>query len=259
MTRVRLVHWSAEEARERIAALEAAGFTVDYELLENQRAVQQIRQDDPQAILIDLTRLPAQGRDLALWLRQQKSTRDVPLVIVEGAREKVEALVKLLPDATYTDWKRIRSAVDKAIAHPPKQPIVPESVFAGYSGTPLPRKLGIKSGMVVALVKAPPGFEVTLGSLPEDVELRPSGRGHRDLTLCFVRSRRELERRIRSLVKVADQGNVWIAWPKKASGVVTDLTQADVRRTGLDAGLVDFKICAIDETWSGLCFALRRG
>jgi len=258
MKRVRLIHWNAGEARERIAALEAAGYEVAYGPLKDRAAMGRIRAGKPETIVIDLSRMPSQGRDLALWLRQQKPTRHVPLVFFGGAPEKVKKIKVLLPDAVYSDWSRWRSALRRAIAESPKNPVVPESAFAGYSGTPLPKKLGIKPGSVVALVAAPADFDATLGTLPEGADLRASGRGKRDLTICFVRSRRDLERRLKSLVKASEQGHVWIAWPKKASSMKTDLTQTFVRQTGLDAGLVDFKICAVDETWSGLCFALRR-
>lgn len=258
MKRVRLIHWNAGEAQDRIAALGAAGYEVAYEPLQDQTTMRRIRAGKPQAIVIDLSRMPAQGRDLAIWLRQQKPTRHLPLVFLGGEPEKVKKIKGLLPDAVYSDWSRYRSALQRAIAEPLDNPVVPESMFAGYSGTPLPKKLGIKPGSVVALVGAPPDFDSTLGPLPEGAKLRPSGRGKRDLTVCFVRSCRDLDRRLEGLVKVSEQGHVWVVWPKKASSMKTDLTQTYVRQTGLDAGLVDFKICAVDETWSGLCFALRR-
>lgn len=129
---------------------------------------------------------------------------------------------------------------------------------AGYSGTPLPKKLGIKPGFVVGLIDAPPDFEDTLGDdLPSGVTLRRSLRGNRDLTLWFVRSVRDLERRIGRMAREAESG-LWIAWPKKSSGWDTDVGESDVRGTGLAAELVDFKICAIDATWSGLRFAVRK-
>ena len=258
MRQVRLIHWHDVEGQECQARLEEAGYKVDFEFLKDQASMRKIGAGRPEAIVIDLSRMPAQGRDLAIWLRQQTSTRHVPLVFLDGASEKVAKIKTILPDAVYSEWRTCRSALKKALARPLESPVVPESVFAGYSGTPLPRKLGIKPGSVVALVGAPPGFDLTLGALPEKAVLRPSGRGKRDLTICFARSRRELSRRLAGLVKASEQGNVWIAWPKKASSVGSDLTQSHVRRVGLDAGLVDFKICAIDETWSGLCFASRR-
>ncbi len=129
---------------------------------------------------------------------------------------------------------------------------------AGYSGTPLPKKLGIKPDAIVALVNAPDRFEATLGALPDGAELRRFARGARDVTIWFVSSRKELERGMAKIVAAIGETAVWIAWPKKASGVVTDVTETDVRGTGLAAGLVDFKVCAIDATWSGLKFTRRR-
>ncbi len=258
MSRIRLIHWHEAEARDGITALEQAGFRVDHGPFTDPSALTAITDSAPEAIVIDLARRPAQGRDLAIWLRHQRSTRQVPLALVGGEAEKVDKIRQLLPDALYSDWRSLPRDLPGWIADPPRDPVVPGSLFAGYSGTPLPKKLGIKPGYVVALLGAPPELAWTLGPLPDGAQLRPSGRGRRDLTLCFVKSLRELRRRIPRLVEVSEQGHVWIAWPKKASGLATDVTQTDVRRTGLDAGLVDFKICAIDETWSGLCFALRR-
>jgi hypothetical protein len=128
---------------------------------------------------------------------------------------------------------------------------------AGYSGTPLPKKLGIKPEMVVALVSSPADFELTLGPLPEGVRLS-SGRGPRGLTVLFVRSQDELERKLEGLLGVLGDGGLWIAWPKRSSGIPTDVTEDTVRDAGLSRGLVDHKVCAIDATWSGLRFARRK-
>jgi hypothetical protein len=130
---------------------------------------------------------------------------------------------------------------------------------AGYSGTPLPKKLGIKDRSTVALANAPADFTATLGALPAGATLHANPRGRRDLTVWFVRSLKELRAAIPKLVTAAKQGGVWIAWPKKASGIATDVSETEVRALGLAAGLVDHKICAIDQTWSGLRFALRKG
>jgi hypothetical protein len=131
---------------------------------------------------------------------------------------------------------------------------------AGYSGTPLPKKLGIKVGSVVALVGAPEGFlERTLGPLPEGAAVRKGTRSPFNVGLLFARSRADLGRRFPAAAKaMGDPGALWIAWPKKASGVVTDLDESFVRDIGLAAGLVDYKVAAIDAVWSGLCFARRK-
>jgi hypothetical protein len=131
---------------------------------------------------------------------------------------------------------------------------------AGYSGTPLPKKLGIKPGLRVALVNAPENFDETLGELAPDVALVEGVGGKKpfDLVVFFTKNARELEERFGGLAaKIETAGGLWIAWPKKTSSVATDLTEDVVREIGLAAGLVDVKVCAIDETWSGLRFVIR--
>ena len=130
--------------------------------------------------------------------------------------------------------------------------------MAGYSGTPLPKKLCIREGARVALVNAPADFEAVLGALPAGAEFVPPSRKGLDVVLLFARSRAELARRFETLAaRVVPDGSLWVAWPKKASGVVTDLGEPYVRQHGLDVGLVDVKVCAVDETWSGLRFVYR--
>jgi len=131
---------------------------------------------------------------------------------------------------------------------------------AGYSGTPLAKKLGIAEGSTVALLSAPPGFANTLAAtLPTDVVVRSRATGTADVVISFHTDRAKLEARVPTLVKVLDvDGGLWIAWPKKASGVPTDVTEGTVRQVFLPLGLVDNKVCAIDHTWSGLRVVWRR-
>ena len=129
--------------------------------------------------------------------------------------------------------------------------------MAGYSGTPLPQKLGIKEGHRVALIDPPGGFD--LGTLPTDATVaRKLGKQH-DVIVAFVKSRGELAARIAELrPRMTQAGGLWIAWPKKASGIATDMTEQTIRDVALPTGLVDNKVCAIDETWSGLRLVIRR-
>jgi hypothetical protein len=132
------------------------------------------------------------------------------------------------------------------------------STAAGYSGTPLPRKLGIKPGVRVALIGAPDGFTTTLGELPPGVEIRTRLRGSFDVIVAFFVARGELERRLPAMHSALEQsGGLWMAWPKRTSGMTTDLAEGIVRELGLATGLVDNKVCAIDATWSGLRFVYR--
>lgn len=138
-----------------------------------------------------------------------------------------------------------------------ESPAVP-GAMAGYSGTPLPKKLGIRPGDRVVLSGAPRGFAGTLGELPEGARTTPRMSAGAAVILLFVRSKAQLHARLpRAEAALAEGGKLWIVWPKKASGVPSDLSEAVVRAAGLARGLVDYKIAAVDATWSGLCFARR--
>lgn len=260
MPRVGLVHWKPEEegAKAKVHRLRAAGHRVRIERPEGVAFLRSLRESPPEVLIIDLDRVPSHGRDIALAVRHQKATRDIPLVLAGGETEQVQRIRRHLPDAVFTTWRGIRAAIRRAIAHAPADPVVPASALDGYSGTPLPRKLGIKQGFVIALIGAPDRFARTLGRLPEGASLRHHARGHADLTLWFVTRRSELERRIEAMAARTERGHLWIIWPKKSSGMRADLGQREVRAAGLGAGIVDFKIAAIDPTWSGLCFARRK-
>ncbi len=257
MHRIRLIHWNIAEAEERARRLRAPGYDVTVGPV-GPAELRVLRNNPPAAVVVDLSRLPSQGRDVAIAIRQYRSTRHVPLVLVDGNPEKLTGIRKLLPDATYATWRGVRSALRRAITHPLAAPVVPGSLLAGYAGAPLMKKLGIRPDSIVGLVRAPRGFEQTLGKLPEGTRLRRQPRGRCDLTLWFVASSGDLVRDIGQMVPAADRAGLWIVWPKQSSRLATDLTQNEVRRVGLAAGLVDFKVCAIDATWSGLRFTRPR-
>jgi hypothetical protein len=131
--------------------------------------------------------------------------------------------------------------------------------MAGYSGTPLVQKLGIKPDSRLLLAGAPPDFAVILGPLPAGVQTLTGAAKGLDIILLFVTSQADLADRFAKLAaRLTPAGMLWVAWPKRASGVPTDLTENTVRDIGLAAGLVDVKVCAISEVWSGLKFCIRR-
>jgi hypothetical protein len=130
--------------------------------------------------------------------------------------------------------------------------------MAGYSGTPLPKKLGVKPNQRIALVNAPNDFAKVLGRLPENAAIVKRLNGPLDLILLFVDREQTLAKQFPILAnKLQSNGMIWVAWPKKSSGVATDLVFEKVQRIGLDCGLVDVKICAVDDVWSGLKFVIR--
>jgi hypothetical protein len=131
--------------------------------------------------------------------------------------------------------------------------------MVGYSGTPLARKLGIKDEARVAVLGAPEGFDHELGPLPPGVRLLRRLAPDLDIVILFVSERRDLERRFPAVAaSITPAGGFWVAWPKRASKVPTDLTEDVLREVGLPQGLVDNKVCAVTEVWSGLRFVWRK-
>ena len=128
--------------------------------------------------------------------------------------------------------------------------------MAGYSGTPLPKKLGIVEGSSLVLIGAPAGV---IQELPPGVSVKRQARGSADVVVAFFTRRSDFERRIGSLSKVIfPDGGLWVAWPKRASGVETDMHEGVLREVALPLGLVDNKVCAIDEIWTGMRVVWRR-
>lgn len=130
----------------------------------------------------------------------------------------------------------------------------------GYSGTPLPQKLGIKPGMSMAALNAPANLEAILGELPDGISITRRLGGHRDLVLIFITRQVDLAARIPALTSaIAPNGMIWVAWPKRASKIETDMTEDVIREIVLPTSpLVDVKVCAIDNVWSGLKLVIRK-
>ena len=131
--------------------------------------------------------------------------------------------------------------------------------MAGYSGTPLARKLGIKPSTIVVLINAPANYRKLLGNFSNGVEFTNRVGANSNFIHFFTTHRSKLEKQLRRLrTKIADAGTLWVSWAKKSSGVATDITEDVVREVALPLGFVDIKVCAVDETWSGLKLMIRR-
>ncbi len=259
MSKVWLVHWNAAEAAPKVARLRDAGFDAAHMLPQGSTPLRRaLREDPPAAIVIDLGRLPTQGRDVGLWVRQAKSTRHIPVLFVGGEPEKVAAVRAALPDAVYAPWAEVERALRRVLASPPEVTVVPRSIFDVYAGTPLVKKLGMRPDSQVLLVDPPPDFEQALGDLPAGVRLSLDPAGRPDLVIWFARSAEGLDAGLKRLLPLTEGADLWIAWPKQASGLKRGLTQPGVRRAGLALGLVDFKIVSVDATWSALRFTRRK-
>ena len=131
--------------------------------------------------------------------------------------------------------------------------------MAGYSGTPLAQKLGIKPGATVVLFNAPADYQKLLGKFANEVRFATRAGADANFIHFFTKRRAELEKQLAQLrTKLADSGTLWVSWPKKSSGVATDITEDVIRDAALPLGFVDTKVCAVDETWSGLKLMIRR-
>jgi len=259
--KIRLIHWKLPEAQAKIRLLQDAGFAVICNEL-SQAEIKKLFSATPESydcIIIDLDRLPSQGRDVAMNLRKRKSARHIPLIFAGGDPGKVAGIKKHLPDAVYSDWEQIESAIKEAAVQATKSPIVPDSIMDAYAGKALVQKLGIKADSTLMLIDMPDDFDQTLGKLPDNVSVRKQARGNADLIIWAPGSQKNFSQR---LIKISglmnEKGSLWIAWPKKGSGIKSDLNQNVVRRIGLESGLVDYKICSIDKTFSALLFTRRK-
>jgi CheY-like chemotaxis protein len=241
---IRLIHWNAEEAAPRAAQLQKLGYTVDAAPVEGW-SLGGIRETQPAAVVIDLTRMQSHGREFGMAMRLSKVTRLIPIVFVEGPPDKVQRTMELLPDARYTTYEKLGPVLEDVLKNPPKEAVVPKSLSGPNSPVPLVKKLGAKDA--VALIDAPEGFETKLAGLKIDKNAA--------MALWFITTPAALAKALPKMKARAEKGNIWIIWPK---GLKNGINGNVVRESALAYGLVDFKICAVDETWSGMRFAPRR-
>ena len=253
MPRVRLIHWKASEAAAVLAALSADGHVVDYDEKVSSDGFRAIRESPPDAFAIDLSRLPSHGREVAIFFRGQKATRHIPIVFVGGAPEKVEAIRKLLPDAVYTAPGRLRSALGAALANRPASPVVPAQMMARYASRSAAQKLGIREGCTAGRIDPPRNYASVIGELPDGAALEETPAAACPITLWFVRDAAACREALPGMRKLAARTKLWILWRKGSS-----VTQPFLRESAAAVGLVDYKICSVNATWSAMLFARRK-
>jgi CheY-like chemotaxis protein len=253
MSRVRLLHWNANQASTLQKKLIAAGFQVEYDATVDSSQMRKWRLNPPAAFVIDLSRLPARGREIAIALRQSPKTRHVPIVFCEGAPEKVKLIRELLPDAGYCSSRDLVQKLNNA--RPVEAPLRPTDMMNRFGSRSTAQKLGIREGSTVALVDPPRNISTVLAPLPERVEFVEHNGA---VTLCFVHSADDLRNDISRVRGLAVNTRLWIVWRKKSSRGFNGVTEPLVREIAIDLGLVDYKICSIDEDWSAMLFARRK-
>lgn len=263
MPRVRLCHWRADEAVPLIAILRQAGYTVDYPGDKANGSFRTMRQNPPHAVVIDLTRMPSHGRWVAAEMRAVKSLRHLPIVFVDGEPEKVERIRKELPDAVYTSRGKLAAALKRA--KPLADPVVPARMMDRTDRTAA-EKLGIKAGMRVELIDPPADYVRVLGKLPEDASLEEDPDEALPLTLWFVRDPDVYFMGLTKVRRRPKLTRLWIIYPKQTPkrnpklvrGSVSGITHTLVRESALAVGLVDYKICSVNEVWTGLLFTRKK-
>lgn len=259
MARVRVFHWRQEEAGRLLQTLRSAGHQVDYDAKwSSSHTARAIAQAPPDVLVLDLSRMPSHSRYLSAYFRRRKSTRHIPMVFVGGDPEKLALIREKLPDATYTTLARVVSAVKKAAAHPPSNPIVPEQMMYSYRGRTTAQKLGINADTTVGVIDPPRDYQAVIGDVPRGAlfdEVEPE---RCPLLLWFFHdldSYRDALPRMRS---VAGKAKLWIVWRKSDTGRRDRLTLPVLRELASEVGLVDYKICSISPSWSGIILARRK-
>src|SRR4051812_11052448 len=216
MGNILLVHWNEPEAKERARSLKALGYKAKILFDPEKHSLAEVREHPPELFLIDLSRLPSQGREIAGHFRRAKATRNVPILFLGGDTERVKTARKLIPDAEFAGWDEIRSAIKRAIKNAPRNPAVP-STMASYSASALPKKLGIRDNCSIMLINAPNRFERKLDPLPAYTKIIDDSK-NANVAILFALSLAELARDFPPLAKaLPEKTALWIAWPKKAS------------------------------------------
>jgi CheY-like chemotaxis protein len=251
---VRVIHWRAAEAAQLIDACRGARFEVDYLAGDAMAVCRATRNKPPDVIGIDLSRLPSHGREVAIWLRNTKATRDVPILFVGGDSLKVAPIRELLPDAAYCEISHVGAAIKRLAKSARKRDLVtPPAIMQRPGEKSAAQKLGIEAGAAVAVIEPPRDFPDLLGPVPESVGFREQDAA---VTLWFVHDREGLLDSLRRMRAIATRTRLWLLWRKGSSG--DGLTQNSLRETMREVGLVDYKICSVDARWSGMLFTRKK-
>jgi CheY-like chemotaxis protein len=254
---VHLFHWDKDHAAFMLEKLRNAGYEVKYHTRGEGLSVRAM--SNASAVVIDLSRLPSHGRAVATWLRGSKSTRHTPIIFVDGDQDKVAIAKQQLPDALYATTSRLMATLNKAIATPlvrpvvPTQmPVVPTQMMEGYASRSTAQKLGFAVGMTVRLIDPPANYTSVIGRLPENVEFTEHATC--PITLWFVHDPASFKAGLAQHRALAKRSKLWVIWKKGNPAFNGSI----VRETARAMGLVDYKICSVDSTWSGMLFAVKK-
>lgn len=260
---LRLVCWKEADAKRHAAELRRAGYRIVAEPVANPGgAVRYFREVDPDAVVIDLDRLPSHGRELGMSLCASKSTCHLPLVFAGGLAAKVDPIRAAIPGATFVPWEDVPAAIERAMAQPPSPRLRSRELLKATGAGALERKLDIKAQThfaIVPLTGDASWLSEILTSIPYGSVPQRRLDASTTLALFIVNTRRELIHAFtQARTSLPRNASLWIVHPKQTSSLAGDFNQDDVREAGLSYGFVDYKVCAVDKDWSALKFA-RRG
>lgn len=264
MATIKLLSFQTEkEIAAKAKLLRRRGVIVDATpLIKTSAAVGELAQLNPAVLVFDLDKLPSTSRVIAAQLRDSKSARHIPLLFVGGDPAKLDRVRAEQPGATFTAWEQASEALARLLESAPQARVVTVSrKLPSSAETPLPRKLGViaatSAPRQIALLAAPDGFIETLGDLPASITFSQRITAKTALALCFVRTPAELAATVDLLAARLPQGaSAWIVHPKRHHKPV--FHQDHVRDAALAVGLVDYKVCSVDNDWSALKFAHRK-
>lgn len=257
MLRVCLLHWKAREAAGHLETLRRAGYRVEYDEQFSPALMKRWREAPPDAFVIDLSRLPSQGREIAIALRQSPKTRLVPLVFCGGLAEKLSAVRAVLPDATYCELVTLEVSLQKGITERPANPVKPTAMMDRYKGRTAAQKLGIRQSSIIALIDAPSYALQVVGELPPDVEIVEKWTPKVSVTLCFLQDPGSVAALVSEVRECAVSSKLWMLWRKGGKAARGEVTEDLVRSTALSLGLVDYKVCSVDASWTAMLFARK--
>lgn len=245
--RVVVIHYEPIEAASLAERLRRDGIAAEPYRYVGMKGFRELRADPPDAVLIDLMRLPSYGRTMGALLRESKSTRTIPIVFLEGDPEKTARVRELLPDAGFAKLPKLAAELKRAVERAPADPAMPDP-----HGVPVAQKLRIPEGGTVSLIGAPEGFEGALGG----VQATRSRDG--DVVLLFARTAAAMGRELPKLAGILPSRRLWIVWPKRTSRAAGDLSLAQIHDACAPLGLVAYKTCSVDATWSAAAVSRRR-
>ena len=251
---VSLIYWKAAEAKPLIDLMERAGYSVHYAGDQKPIRMAQLRKIDPVAAVVDLSRMPSNGKYWAAELRAS-SLKHLPVVFVGGDRARVGPVKEAIPDAQYTTIQDLTNVLKKV--RPVANPVQPSRMMA--STRPAAVKLGVRENTRVALFDAPRDYLSVIGALPEGATIEEESEEIAPVTLWFVRDPDAYLSGLLTMKKRAAKSKLWVLYPKQQKGKASGgITQFVLRESAIKVGLVDYKICSVDGTWTGMAFAVKK-